>query len=409
MEKNIINNQGLEKNFVKVKKLKIIKPTSTGDKNPLMFSNPNINNLKKTYAFANTANSNSQNSKLTFENVFNFSKKFSGPILINNNSLLNTNFNTVLTHNNINNSNSLGVGGTSNIQLPTSLSPLPNLNTPSPIVLNNLSGQPQISININNFNINNYNFNSNKLKKQMPLSVPPSHNSNNNISNNLKNVSVERVKNSTNVSDNYNTSGKKINTIKKVMSNKNLESTAEKISNSNAPGNCNNNVINQINEPSSKLKLVKSGFSNFNSNLNNNQCSNTRNKTTPKKSESSNNRNSKKKTGKIETIIDGNNDSFINELADLLNNVEKSSDGNLNNINSNVQNINEPIQVQMSNKNTINLNNDFTDIVQVQENYKEVNIGGYTNFNNHKENNNKKQEEFNEIVIEMQIYENNEV
>jgi hypothetical protein len=268
------------------------------------------------------------NNKLTFDNVFNFKQSIISPTIVNQNLDGSGNIN------NINNSNPSSI---------TNSSSNPNINqiqiNNSPLVINNAPSQPQISININNFNIKNYNINSNKVKKNesqtinnTPISVLAGNSSTTNLKSSDSNIKLSLSGNSQNKlnfgkinivdeNENFGTFGVN-NGIGNIIGNCNSMGNSIGIGNSVGNGNGNNIVIVNGN-------VNGNGFG-FGNNLSSNSSLPLKFKIakelSPKKHKA--NVSNKKLKNKIETIIDGNNDSFINELADLLNNVEKKNTKN---------------------------------------------------------------------------------
>ncbi len=292
---NISKNEDL----IKIKKFKIINLPSNV-KNPGVGSNSsnalnNIinNNLRKSFNSKKDMQNLDNRSKLTFEKAFSFRKSnVTSPVgsalpstLISNAS--NTHLNTILTQSQ---------------SLPSS----------NPIVINNFPPQSQISISINNFNINNYNLNTKKFKKGNQISTSM---------NTTPNSLIEATKSIEQKHPSSLTNPMNINNINlpnaltpKRNSNKNSSFVLIKDESTPAAKNSqlevqpkNENQHTNIFNSGGKLKVVKNEFNPGKEKL---------------KSGST------KKSNKIETIIDGNNDSFINELADLLNGVDQNSKQN---------------------------------------------------------------------------------
>ena len=137
--------------------------------------------------------------------------------------------------------------------------------------------------------------------------------------------------------------------MKKVNSQINITKEKELLNRDREPSEKNETIVStngsSLNSLSNKLRIVKGDFiPTSNPNIHN--------KLDKSKSIVP------KKTQKIETIIDGNNDSFINELADLLNNVDspvknKNEDSDNNNI--------KPEAMNNDNMNVINLDDEIFD------------------------------------------------
>ncbi len=257
----------------------------------------NNNDVKKSLNSKQDIHSvDSNKNKLTFEKAFSFRKSNAntGSIIANPS---NSNLNNLLTQSHI----------TGNIS-----------NNATPLVINNFPPQSQISISINNFNISNYNMNSKKFKK-----------SNNLISNSL-NMTPNNLIEVTKSMDSHKISANLIPGI--IQSNNNNSSNATLTPNRAASKNKSFVYINDESSPMKQNQIVDKIDKiqcNLQSSKNNTNVFNSGTKLKIVKSEFYPNKEGKlkpcltKKPNKIETIIDGNNDdSFINELADLLNNVD---------------------------------------------------------------------------------------
>lgn len=230
---------------------------------------PSITNL-------NPLGNSSSNNKLTFDSVFNF-KKNSQPVIINN-SLMNNNSNQ--------NGSSMSQGlGPISQNFNNVFSQQQQIQIPNSSIVLNGNQQPQISININNFNINNYNVNSYKLKKSSPVNVGHTANFMDTTPVQISNSSHQITK----TFEFLKQSKKIIAQASEKQSDKNIEKLPDNIKGTEKSEN-KFKFSSKISEPSPKKLSIS---------------------------------NSKKKN-KIQTIIDGNNDSFINELADLLNNVDNN-------------------------------------------------------------------------------------
>jgi hypothetical protein len=320
------------KNLIKIRKLKIVQaiPTLSSDKNAI-YNNNNINlenrNIEEmirkhsvnyvrkdistgkinTSTNQTGVSSTNSNNKLTFENVFSFnSTKKQNPV--KSNPVLNE----ILQNKDINNVNMAVMG---------SIHPhLDNMQ---------ISGQQHISININNFNINNFNFNSNRLRKnkagdqvtQFPqLNSSTSINNNSNINNNLTVKGYDGLKLIPNNLTPNKEGARKLIRVKEGTPLRNGI-------NLNSLLNGNNSEINQLNIPTDMAR-VRSELKTRGSKITYPNPEAILSRKNRKLIETIKSPNSNENNNKIETIIDGNNDSFIDELADLLNNVDNNNKKN---------------------------------------------------------------------------------
>jgi hypothetical protein len=295
---NISKNEDL----IKIKKFKIVNLPSDIKTSTQVGIQNNIfnNNLKKSFnSKLDMQSVDSNKYKLTFEKAFSFRKSNANTASIVPNSS-NTNLNTLLTQPQIH-------GGISN--------------NSNPIVINNFPPQSQISISINNFNISNYNMNTKKFKK-----------SPNQISSSLNITPYSQV----DVTKSLESQKFSTNLIPSLSQATNT-SNSNTVTTPNRAGTKNKSYvyINDESSPTKSHQVVEKNEKNESNLLaakNSQNVFNSGTKLKIVKSEFYPNKEAKtkcpsKKSNKIETIIDGNNDdSFINELADLLNNVDNKRD-----------------------------------------------------------------------------------
>jgi hypothetical protein len=348
-------------NPIKIKKLKIINfPTELKnlDKfqgtcnvgsggNPLAQSlnlRKSASNPKREGHLSGLIGSGASSNKLTFENVFSFRKHSSNsqavPVIINNggSNIFNTQFNQASLQ--ITQNSAINTNPPNNINY---LSTQNNHNSShTPIIINNIQSQPQISININNFNINNYNINSNKIKKAANQSIQSMNTTPNNGAKSSESLKFVTGPGVTGLNNQHHINGNNSGThnhvkneiiLKKVNSHLNITKEKDIVSKDIQVGDKNDHALhsnaqhltansNPHASTNSKLRIVKGDF-NPNQVINNTgnvqKISGVPSPLVKSKSIAT------KKAQKIETIIDGNNDSFINELADLLNNVDVPS------------------------------------------------------------------------------------